>query len=270
MSSDIEATPENWREIIRLNDDGLVPDRLRDAIASVAASGRRIKFLYTIPSYHNPAGVTLTPERRREVLEICREADVLIIEDDPYGLLGFNGEVPRAMRADDPERVIYLGSFSKTFAPGFRVGGVLDPLRGDAQTGQRVLEQVEGAAVEARGDRDGAPGVGEIEDRQRDRGLPGGDQQPGRAALERRDTILDRALGGVVDARVDRPRLGEGEAVRSGFRRREHEAGGLMDRQGTRSGLGIGLLARVDGEGLELLGLLGHGRLLVATVTSSA
>lgn len=112
---------------VEMDDDGLIPDRLRDAIASTLASGRRIKFLYTIPSFHNPAGVTLTAERRREVLEICREYDVLIIEDDPYGLLGFDGDVPRAMRADDAERVIYVGSFSKTFAPGIRVGWALAP-----------------------------------------------------------------------------------------------------------------------------------------------
>ncbi len=112
---------------VEMDDDGLVPDRLREAISSVEAAGRRIKFLYTIPSYHNPAGVTLTEERRAEVLDICRRADVLIIEDDPYGLLGFGGDVPRAMRADDAEQVIYLGSFSKTFAPGFRVGWALAP-----------------------------------------------------------------------------------------------------------------------------------------------
>ena len=61
--------------------------------------GRRIKFLYTIPNYHNPAGVTLAAERRPEILEICREADVLVLEDNPYGLLGFDGEpLPRAAR----------------------------------------------------------------------------------------------------------------------------------------------------------------------------
>jgi 2-aminoadipate transaminase len=112
---------------IEMDDDGLVPGRLAEAIAAVRASGRTIKFLYTIPSFHNPAGSTLTPERRAEVLEICRRADVLIVEDDPYGLLGFDGKVPRALRADEPEGVVYLGTFSKTFAPGFRVGWVLAP-----------------------------------------------------------------------------------------------------------------------------------------------
>src|SRR3954470_24133826 len=112
---------------VEMDRDGLVPSALREAIATVQASGRRIKFLYTIPNYHNPAVVTLSAERRPEVLDICREADVLILEDNPYGLLGFEGDPPRALRADEAEGVIYLGSFSKTFAPGFRVGWALAP-----------------------------------------------------------------------------------------------------------------------------------------------
>jgi len=112
---------------IEMDADGLVPSALREAIATCRAQGRRIKFLYTIPNYHNPAGVTLAAERRAEILEICREADVLILEDNPYGLLGFDGEPMRALRADEADGVIYLGSFSKTFAPGFRVGWVLAP-----------------------------------------------------------------------------------------------------------------------------------------------
>ncbi len=112
---------------VEMDGEGLVPSALRDAIATCQATGRRIKFLYTIPNYHNPAGVTLSLERRREVLEICREADVLVLEDNPYGLLGFDDEPLRALRADEPDGVIYLGSFSKTFAPGFRVGWVLAP-----------------------------------------------------------------------------------------------------------------------------------------------
>jgi 2-aminoadipate transaminase len=112
---------------VEMDRDGLVPSALREAIASVQASGRTIKFVYTIPNFHNPAGVSLSTERRAEVLEICREADVLILEDNPYGLLGFDGEPKRALRADEADGVIYLGSFSKTFAPGFRVGWALAP-----------------------------------------------------------------------------------------------------------------------------------------------
>jgi DNA-binding transcriptional MocR family regulator len=112
---------------VPMDDDGLIPDALRAALDACAEAGKRVKFLYTIPNYHNPAGVLLSPERRREILDICRAAGVLILEDDPYGLLGFDGNVPRALRADDAEGVIYLGSFSKTFAPGLRVGWAVAP-----------------------------------------------------------------------------------------------------------------------------------------------
>jgi DNA-binding transcriptional MocR family regulator len=107
--------------------DGLVPEALGEAVLAVRASGRRIKMVYTVPTFHNPAGVTLTAPRRRDLLDLCAEHDLLLLEDNPYGLLGFSGEPMRALRADDAERVIYLGSFSKTFAPGFRVGWVLAP-----------------------------------------------------------------------------------------------------------------------------------------------
>ena len=103
------------------------PTALEQAIAAIAAAGRRAKFLYTIPTFHNPAGVTLSTRRRVEILEICRRHDLLVLEDNPYGLLGFDAEPMRALRADEPERVVYLGSFSKTFAPGFRVGWALAP-----------------------------------------------------------------------------------------------------------------------------------------------
>ncbi len=112
---------------VEMDSEGLVPAALREAIATVQAAGRRIKFVYSIPNYHNPAGVTLAAHRRPEILEICREADVLVLEDNPYGLLGFDEEPHRALRADEADGVIYLGSFSKTFAPGFRVGWALAP-----------------------------------------------------------------------------------------------------------------------------------------------
>lgn len=112
---------------IAMDDDGLIPESVRQAIASVRAQQRKIKFLYTIPNFHNPAGVTLSLIRRREIIEIARQHEILIIEDNPYGLLGFDEEPYRAMRADDQENVIYLGSFSKTFAPGLRVGWAAAP-----------------------------------------------------------------------------------------------------------------------------------------------
>jgi 2-aminoadipate transaminase len=112
---------------VEMDAEGLVPDALRQAIGACAEAGRRVKFLYTIPNYHNPAGVSLSSQRRAEVLQICRDADLLVLEDNPYGLLGFDEEPRRALRADEPDSVIYLGSFSKTFAPGFRVGWALAP-----------------------------------------------------------------------------------------------------------------------------------------------
>ncbi len=112
---------------VAMDDHGLRPQALRQALTTLASDGRRVKFLYTIPNYHNPAGVSLSTDRRTEVLRICRDADVLVLEDDPYGLLGFDGEPTRALRAEEAERVVYLGSFSKTFAPGLRVGWAVAP-----------------------------------------------------------------------------------------------------------------------------------------------
>ncbi len=112
---------------IEMDEDGLVPAALSAAIESCRASGLRIKFLYTIPNFHNPAGVTMSEPRRHQIAEICRAAGFPILEDNPYGLLGFDDKIRRAIRADDADNVIYLGSFSKTFAPGLRVGWVLAP-----------------------------------------------------------------------------------------------------------------------------------------------
>ena len=112
---------------VPMDDDGLVPDALGESLARLQAQSRRVKFLYTVPSFHNPAGVTLSEPRRAEVLGICQRAGVLVIEDNPYGLLGFDGEPLRALRADDAHGVVYLGSFSKTIAAGLRVGWALAP-----------------------------------------------------------------------------------------------------------------------------------------------
>ena len=112
---------------VAMDDDGLIPEALVAAIETCQAAGRRIKLLYTIPNFHNPAGVTLSDDRRGVVAAICRRAGFAILEDNPYGLLGFDDKLRRAMRADDPDNVIYLGSFSKTFAPGLRVGWELAP-----------------------------------------------------------------------------------------------------------------------------------------------
>jgi DNA-binding transcriptional MocR family regulator len=107
--------------------EGMIPQALRETIAQVRARGGRIKFLYTIPSFQNPTGVTLSWQRRMEILEIARENEILVVEDNPYGLLYFNQAPPAAMRSADDEGVVYLGTFSKTLAPGLRVGWALAP-----------------------------------------------------------------------------------------------------------------------------------------------
>ncbi len=112
---------------VEMDQSGLSPEALRNAIKTLRYQGLRIKFLYLIPNYQNPTGVTMPSERRAEILDICREEKIFVVEDNPYGLLGFDRPAPNAMRAQDSENVIYLGSFSKTIVPGFRVGWALVP-----------------------------------------------------------------------------------------------------------------------------------------------
>ncbi|TFD53914.1 PLP-dependent aminotransferase family protein [Cryobacterium sp. Hh11] len=112
---------------VPMDENGLIPAALIEHIAALKAAGRTIKFLYTIPSFHNPAGVTLSWERRLEILEICRSNNILVLEDNPYGLLYFDKPAPDAIRSLERDGVVYLGTFSKTLAPGFRVGWALAP-----------------------------------------------------------------------------------------------------------------------------------------------
>lgn len=112
---------------VPLDAHGLVPEALDETLTRLKAEGRRVKLIYTVPNYHNPAGVTLSLERRPRIVEIARRHGVLIVEDDPYGLLGFDADPMPAMRSLTEDGVIYLGSFSKTFAPGFRVGWAVAP-----------------------------------------------------------------------------------------------------------------------------------------------
>jgi DNA-binding transcriptional MocR family regulator len=112
---------------VPLDDDGLEPDELSIALERLAREGRQVKFLYTVPNFHNPAGVTLAEERRDQIVELARKHGVLIVEDNPYGMLGFERAPPAALRARDADNVVYLGTISKTFCPGLRVGWVLAP-----------------------------------------------------------------------------------------------------------------------------------------------
>jgi len=112
---------------VATDNDGMVPESLRETIVQTRAAGKTIKFLYLIPNFHNPAGVTLSWQRRLEIIEIARSNNILILEDNPYGLLYFDGPPPQAMRSVDTDGIIYLGTFSKTFAPGLRVGWAVAP-----------------------------------------------------------------------------------------------------------------------------------------------
>lgn len=111
---------------VAMDEHGLVPALLHEALDALDRQGITPKFLYTIPNFHNPAGVTLAHERRPQILDLCRRYGVMVIEDNPYGMLGFTGETHPALRSYDAD-VIYLGSFSKTFASGLRVGWALVP-----------------------------------------------------------------------------------------------------------------------------------------------
>ena len=104
---------------VAMDDEGLDPDALGQALGS----GSQPAFLYTIPTFQNPSGRTLTTERRRRLVDLAREHDLLVLEDDPYGLVRFEGEAPPTLfELDGGEHVIYSSSFSKTIAPGLRVG----------------------------------------------------------------------------------------------------------------------------------------------------
>lgn len=107
---------------VATDERGIIPQALAERIAALRAAGERIKFLYTIPNFNNPSGITLAPERRQQVVDICREAGVLILEDNPYGMLRYEGEAAPTLRSLDAENVIYMGSFSKILSPGLRIG----------------------------------------------------------------------------------------------------------------------------------------------------
>ena len=117
---------------VRQDADGISLDDLDHAWQRVTRAGRTVKLLYVIPNFQNPTGALLSLEKRRRLLEWAERRDVLIVEDDPYGSLYFEGFATsaetRPICADDRDRrVLYLSSFSKTLAPGFRVGWMVAP-----------------------------------------------------------------------------------------------------------------------------------------------
>jgi 2-aminoadipate transaminase len=107
-----------------MDEEGLDPDALEKELAR----GGDVSFLYTIPTFQNPSGRTLGETRRRRIVELCRARDLDVLEDDPYGLVRYEGTSPASLHAlDGGERVTFTSSFSKTVAPGLRVGWFVVP-----------------------------------------------------------------------------------------------------------------------------------------------
>ena len=133
-----------------MDDEGLDPD----ALEAELERGGDVSFLYTIPTFQNPSGRTLSEERRRRIAELCRAHDLDVLEDDPYGLVRYEGTAPPALHAlEGGEHVTFTSSFSKTVAPGLRVGWFVVPeaLRERVRRPRRV--DVHLAAAPAAGDR---------------------------------------------------------------------------------------------------------------------
>lgn len=113
---------------VPLDADGLDPERVEAKLDELAREGLRAKYLYTIPTFQNPGGCTTTLARRERLVDLAAERDLIILEDNPYSLLRYEGEpVPTLRSLDRNERVAYLGTFSKIFSPGVRVGWIEAP-----------------------------------------------------------------------------------------------------------------------------------------------
>jgi len=112
---------------VELDRDGMRVDLLEATLEGLEREGRRPKFIYTVPNFHNPAGVTMSLERRRALVALAAERELLILEDNPYGLLRYEGDPLPALRSLDEEFVIYAGTFSKILSPGVRLGWAAAP-----------------------------------------------------------------------------------------------------------------------------------------------
>ncbi|MBE6472693.1 MAG: PLP-dependent aminotransferase family protein [Coriobacteriaceae bacterium] len=111
---------------VEFDDEGMRMDLLEEELKRIGKGNPKLKFLYTIPNFQNPGGVTMSPERRKRLLELSHEYDFIVVEDDPYGRLRYEGGHCLPLRALD-DSVIYLGTISKTFAAGLRVGYIMAP-----------------------------------------------------------------------------------------------------------------------------------------------
>jgi 2-aminoadipate transaminase len=113
---------------VNLDDDGMVVDEIEHAYEKVLSdSGSPPKFIYVLPNFHNPAGTTLPLERREKLAQVATKLNLPVVEDDPYGQLRYEGEDVLPVCTLIPERTIYLGTFSKTLAPGLRLGWIVCP-----------------------------------------------------------------------------------------------------------------------------------------------
>jgi 2-aminoadipate transaminase len=113
---------------IDCDEDGMRVDELEAVLGRLDGEGRRPKFVYSVPSFQNPAGVTMSLERRRRLVELARQRELLVVEDNPYGLLRFGGEpLPPLYQLDGGDFVIYVGTFSKILSPGIRLGWAVAP-----------------------------------------------------------------------------------------------------------------------------------------------
>jgi 2-aminoadipate transaminase len=112
---------------VDMDEHGLIPEALDDTMAALSQAGRSPKFLYTVPNHQNPAGVSLSLRRREQLIDRAERYDLLLVEDNPYGLLDFKGEQLPCLHTMAPERVIYLGTLSKIFSPGIRIGWAAAP-----------------------------------------------------------------------------------------------------------------------------------------------
>jgi 2-aminoadipate transaminase len=113
---------------IEMDADGMRIDVMEATLDRLDADGRVPKFIYTVPSFQNPGGVTMSLERRRRLVQVAAERELLVLEDNPYGLLRYEGEpLPPLYALDGGEYVIYLGTFSKILSPGIRLGWVTAP-----------------------------------------------------------------------------------------------------------------------------------------------
>lgn len=112
---------------VDMDDEGMVPDALEDTLDRLEREGRAVTFLYLVPNHQNPAGVCLSEPRRHRIAEIAQDRDLIVVEDNPYGLLDFSGRTWPSIRSLIPDRTVYVGTVSKTFAPGARIGWVAAP-----------------------------------------------------------------------------------------------------------------------------------------------